>query len=95
MSEIRTLVSRTYNGVRVEIDEDRSQARIDIGGLPSWDLVGLVDRRIAPAVAGCAVVEVVGEDARSLAYLASELEKRLPHVEQWLYPSEDTWRGVG
>lgn len=94
MSEIRTLISRTYNGVRVEIDEGRSRARVDIGALPSWDLVGLVDRRIAPAVVGCAVVEVVGENARSLDYLTAELEKRLPHTEEWLHPSEDTRRGV-
>jgi hypothetical protein len=91
---IHTAISRDYDGVRVEVDQERSLARIDIGQLPSWDLVGLVERRLAPAVVGCAVIEVIGEDTRALDYLVSELDKLLPHIEGWLHPSSDSRRGA-
>lgn len=85
---VRALLRRIYGGVRVEIDQDRSHARIDVGTVPSWELVGLVDQRIAPAVVGCACIEVVGERADALSFLLGELRRLLPVVDDWLADSD-------
>jgi hypothetical protein len=91
---VHALVSRTYNGVRVEVDRDRSFARINLGSLPSWDLVGFVDWKIANAVVGCACIEVVGEDLQALGYVVAELPKALEHAEDWLADSCDRRPGA-
>lgn len=92
--EIHTLISRTWNGVRVEINEDCGLARVDIGTLPSYDLVGTIERYVVPALTGCAAVEVIGENIAAVAYMAEELDKLIPRVEPWLHKSCDTRRGV-
>jgi hypothetical protein len=84
------VVSRTYNGVRVEVDRDHSFARIDVGTLPSWDLVGFADRKILYAVAGCTHIEVVGENLRTLGYFVAELPAALENADEWLFESCDT-----
>lgn len=90
---ITTWISRTWNGVHVEINEDQAIARIDIGTLPSWDLVGLIERRIAPAVVRCTRIDVTGENTNAIAYLVEQLNKVLPTTEEWLHHSDDTRRG--
>jgi hypothetical protein len=90
---IHALVSRVYDGVRVEIDRDRSFSRIDVGTLASWDMVGLL-RKIANAVVGCACIDVVGENLWALGYVMAELPNALETAEEWLADSCDTRRGA-
>jgi hypothetical protein len=80
---VRAVPSKTIDAVKLVVDRERGIARIDVGALPSWDLVGLV-RKLADAVKGCTDVEIVGDDRRALDYVREQLPKELRHVDGWL-----------
>lgn len=90
---VSPLARRNYNGVRVEIDHERSCALVDVGRVPSWDLVGGLMRTIANAVFGVARIEVTGENSSAVGYLVSELPKALEHADEWLSSSFDRRAG--
>jgi hypothetical protein len=74
---------RTYNGILLTLDKDMSHATVDVGRVRSWDAVSALPK-LANAVAECVQIDLVGEDAQTLAYIATELPKALRHAEPWL-----------
>lgn len=80
---VTTRVVRTYNGITMVLDEERSHAVVDVGRVRSWDAVSALPK-LADAVVECVQVDIVGEDAHTLRFLMEELPKRLRHAHLWI-----------
>jgi hypothetical protein len=80
---VRAVLSKTVGGVKLTVDRERGSARVDLGALKNWELVGVV-RKIADAVLGCSDVELLGDDRRALDYVREQLPKELHQVDGWL-----------